>query len=229
MNMQYSPQVLPPSGERRAGWWVIAELMRRLGFDVPAHVPADDRAAGADETMLAALVGPGARCTFEELRDARYVERPLEFPGTWVDDHIARMGGWRLAPLSLVTMLDALLAEDRARLDLPRPLCFISRRQRRKINASLSFLGSPADIILHPSDAAAKGIVHGGAVRVQTKAGAIVLTANVSETMRPGVASIPHGHEIANVNCLTSVEDVDAMTGMVLYTGIPIEVEPVAA
>jgi formylmethanofuran dehydrogenase subunit D len=64
---------------------------------------------------------------------------------------------------------------------------------------------------------------------VQTSRGEIFLDANVSETIRPGVASIPHGHEVANVNRLTSVENVDAMTGMVLYTGIPIEVEPVPA
>jgi hypothetical protein len=51
----------------------------------------------------------------------------------------------------------------------------------------------------------------------------------VDPAIRRGVASIPHGHETANVNLLTSVEHVDAMTGMVLYTGIPIEVvaEPV--
>ena len=44
--------------------------------------------------------------------------------------------------------------------------------------------------------------------------------------MRPGVVSIPHGHEIANVNCLTDLTKVDKMTGMVLYTGVPIILEP---
>jgi anaerobic selenocysteine-containing dehydrogenase len=104
------------------------------------------------------------------------------------------------------------------------PLSFIPRRQRRKLNASLSFLGSPADIILNPEDAAIHGIAHGGRVEVTTKSGRITLTANVSDTIRPGVASIPHGHESANVNLLTSVQSVDAMTGMVLYSGIPIAV-----
>jgi formylmethanofuran dehydrogenase subunit D len=66
-------------------------------------------------------------------------------------------------------------------------------------------------------------------VRVHTSRGEIFLTANVNATIRRGVASIPHGHEAANVNHLTSVEDVDKMTGMVLYTGVPIKVEPVAA
>jgi len=40
-----------------------------------------------------------------------------------------------------------------------------------------------------------------------------------------GVASIAHAHETANANCLTSVEDVDPLGGMVLYTGVPIELE----
>ena len=139
------------------------------------------------------------------------------------------MGGWKLAPPALVAFWQELRAEDEAALGQPRPLCFISRRQRRKLNAALSFLGSPADIILHPEDAAANGIAQGDRVRVSTSRGEIFLTAEVSDTIRPGVASIPHGHEVANVNRLTSVEDVDPMTGMVVYTGIPIEVAPVEA
>jgi formylmethanofuran dehydrogenase subunit D len=171
----------------------------------------------------------GARCSFEDVAAAGHVTKPLEFPGAWVDRHIARMGGWKLAPPKLLAFWEEIRRADESRIGEPRPLCYISRRQRRKLNASLSFLGSPADIILHPEDAAANGIVHGQPVRVQTSRGEIVLTANVSDCIRKGVASIPHGHERANVNCLTSVEHVDGMTGMVLYTGIPITVGPVAA
>ena len=45
--------------------------------------------------------------------------------------------------------------------------------------------------------------------------------------MRRGVCSIPHGHENANVNYLTSTDDVDPLGGMALYSGVPIEMEPV--
>jgi anaerobic selenocysteine-containing dehydrogenase len=134
-----------------------------------------------------------------------------------VDRHIERFGGWRLAPPNLLELWTSIRASDEAQLAQPRQLCFISRRQRRKLNASLSFLGSPADIILHPDDAAAHHIVHGQKVRVSSTRGEIILIANVSATIRRGVASIPHGHELANVNNLTSVENVDRMTGMVLY------------
>jgi anaerobic selenocysteine-containing dehydrogenase len=228
VSLLYTQAVVEPMGERRSAWWAISQLMRRMGLAVPAHVPDDDRKPGADDAMLAKLMA-GARCEFEEVAASGHVTRPLEFPGRWVDQHIERFGGWRLAPPKLLEFLAAIRRADEAAIGQPRPLCYISRRQRRKLNASLSFLGSPADIILHPEDAAANGIVHGQKVRVRTPRGEIFLTANVNATIRRGVASIPHGHEVANVNCLTSVEEVDKMTGMVLYTGIPIKVEPVAA
>lgn len=225
LSMLYSPPVVEPMGERRSAWWIVSQLMKRMGLPVPEHTPDDDRTPGADHAMLAALMA-GARCSFEELLAEGQVSKPLEFPAAWVDAHIARIGGWRLAPPPLVTLWNQTRRADVAALGQPRTLRYTSRRQRRKLNASLSFLGSPADIILHPDDAAARGIANGQKVRVQTTRGEIILTANVDPAIRPGVASIPHGHEAANVNLLTSIEHVDEMTGMVLYTGIPIEVAP---
>jgi len=228
VSMLYTPAVVEPMGERRSAWWVISQLMRRMALPVPDHVPADDRAPGADDLMLATLLA-GARSEFAEVAASRHVTKPLEFPGRWVDEHIERFGGWKLAPPKLLEFWAQTRRADEALLGAQRQLCYISRRQRRKLNASLSFLGSPADIILHPDDAAAHGIAHGQKVRVHTSRGEIFLTANVSTTIRRGVASIPHGHEAANVNCLTSVEEVDKMTGMVRYTGVPINVEPAVA
>lgn len=227
LSMLHTDALLKPTGERRSAWWVISQIMKRTGLPVPEYVPENDLQEGADEMMLAALM-PGARASYEEVAATGAVVLPMDFPGKWVDDHIARMGGWKVAPPALVAFWRELRSEDEAMLGELRPLCFISRRQRRKLNAGLSFLGSPADIILHSADAEANGIAHGDKVRVSTKRGEIFLTANVSDTIRQGVASIPHGHEVANVNLLTSVGNVDRLTGMVLYTGIPIEVEPVA-
>lgn len=225
LSMLYTPPVLEPTGDRRSAWWVISQIMRRAGVEVPEHVPNED-GPGTDDAMLATLL-QGARASFDEVAAAGTIQLPLEFPAKWVDTHVENMGGWKLAPPALVEMWQGLRAEDQASLDGPRPLCYISRRQRRKLNAALSFLGSPADILLNPADAASNGIAHGDQVRVSTTRGEIVLTANVTDTIRPGVASIPHGHEVANVNRLTSVEQVDRMTGMVRYTGIPIAVERV--
>jgi hypothetical protein len=62
---------------------------------------------------------------------------------------------------------------------------------------------------------------------VHNAQGEIILTAKVDPGMRKGVASIPHGHETANVNLLTSVAVVDPLGGMALYSGVPIEMEAV--
>ena len=226
-SMMYTPAVVEPLGERRSAWWAISQLMKRLGQPVPEHVPADDRSTGADDAMLATLL-VGARSEFAEVAAKGQVTMPLDIPARWVDEHIERFGGWKLAPPKLVEFWAETRRADQALIGTARPLVYTSRRQRRKLNASLSFLGSPADIIIHPDDAAAHGISHGRKVRVHTTRGEIFLTANVSDAIRRGVASIPHGHEVANVNLLTSIEVVDKMTGMVRYTGVPIEVEAVA-
>jgi anaerobic selenocysteine-containing dehydrogenase len=227
VSMQYTPALVEPIGERRSAWWVIAQIMRRAGLPVPDHVPEDDRAEDADERMLAHLFG-NARSSFAEVKAKRYVEHPLEFPALWVDQHIERIGGWKLAHPKLLQQWDQMRRADEAALGQPKPLCYSSRRQRKKFNAQLTFLGAPADIILHPDDAAARGISDGQKVRVHNASGEIQLTANVDPGMRRGVASIPHGHETANVNCLTSVDVVDALGGMALYSGVPIAVEPVS-
>jgi anaerobic selenocysteine-containing dehydrogenase len=223
--MQFTPALVKPRGSRRSAWWVISQIMKRAGLPVPAHVPEDDREEGADERMLARLF-KNARSTFEEVRQKRYVEHPLEFPALWVDRHIERIGGWRLAHPKLLEQWGQMRRADEASLGKPKPLCYSSRRQRRKFNAQLGFLGAPADIILHPAEAAAHGIADGQPVRVHNASGEIVLTAKLDAGMRRGVASIPHGHEDANVNRLTSVDVVDALGGMALYSGVPIEVEP---
>jgi anaerobic selenocysteine-containing dehydrogenase len=126
----------------------------------------------------------------------------------------------------VIEQWEKMRADDEANLGRPKPLCYTSRRQRRKFNAQLDFLGEPADVLLHPDTAAERGIADGMKVRVFNKAGEIVLTAKLNAEMRKGVASISHGHGHANVNFLTSTEDVDPLGGMALYSGVPIDMEP---
>jgi anaerobic selenocysteine-containing dehydrogenase len=228
VDAQYTPAVIGPVGERRASWWIVGELMRELGFERPAMLPADDSAADADESILAALMTQ-ARCTFTELKDKRCVGTGNEFPARWVDAHIERLGGWRLAPAALVAQLAALDSAQLAATGRPASLSLIPRRQRRHLNAAYLFLGDPADVLMNPGDAASAGVTDGQQVMVRSARGEIVGTAHVDAGIRPGVVSVPHGHEHANVNVLTDSHVVDRLTGMVLYSGIPVSVQPVAA
>jgi anaerobic selenocysteine-containing dehydrogenase len=224
LNMQYSPALMAPMGERRSAWWVISQIMRRAGLAVPDHVPESDADPASDDVMLAALM-PMGRCSFEELKSARYVEKPLEFPAEWVELHFERIGGWRLAPAEIVQQWTEMRGVDEAQLGKPRPLVFSPRRQRRKFNAQLSFLGEPAELLLHPDTAAEHGVADGEPVRVSNASGEIVMIAKLDPGMMQGVASIPHGHEPANVNFLTSADECDPLGGMAFYSGVPITIE----
>ena len=228
VNAQYTPAVVAPVGERRATWWILSELMRQLGHEPPGLPPADVVGNDADNMMLAP-VAAYARCTFADLTAKRYVETPHEFPARWVDAHIERLGGWRLAPSSLVEQLATVSQAQERDRGRSHTLSLTPRRQRRHLNAQFLFLGSPADVLLHPTDAAAAGITDGQQVIVRSSRGEIVGTAHVVATIRPGVVSVPHGHENANVNLLTSTREVDPVTGMTRYSGLQVSVHPVPA
>jgi anaerobic selenocysteine-containing dehydrogenase len=210
---QHTPAVVEPVGQRRSSWWVLGELGRRLGHEL---VPAD----ADDDAMLARIV-KRSRSSFEELVDAGWVEVGHDVPAPWVDAHVERLGGWRVAPPLLVEQLAA-LAE-------PAPLVLVPRRQVRHLNSQFAYLDEPATVIVHPADAAAAHVGNGTRVVVRSAHGAITGVARVDAGVRPGAVSVPHGHEDANVNLLTSKDDLDPITGMATYCAIPVTLEPAAA
>lgn len=214
VSVQYSPAVVAPVGERRSMWWVFAELGRRLGYDLGNLGNPD---TSTDDDVLAVLLA-GARTGFDEVAAVGWAEAPRELPAAWVDDHIARMGGWRLAPPLLVDQLAA--------LQPPAPLVMVPRRQRRKLNGQLDFLGEAPEILIHPDDGAAAGVADGEKVIVRSSNGELTGIAKVDDSIRRGAVSIPHGHHVANVNRLTNKDDIDVVTGMVRYSGIPVSLHP---
>ncbi|WP_445166474.1 molybdopterin-containing oxidoreductase family protein [Mycolicibacterium sp. Dal123E01] len=214
VSVQHTPAVVAPVGERRSMWWVFAELGQRLGYDMGG---LGDPATSSDDDVLSVLLA-GARCTFDEVVAKGWAEAPQALPAPWVDDHIGRMGGWRLAPPLLVDQLAA--------LQPPAPLVMVPRRQRKKLNGQLDFLGEAAEIMINPEDSRAAGIINGQPVTVRSVSGELTGVARVDDTIRRGVVSIPHGHHTANVNRLTNKDDIDTVTGMVRYSGIPVSLHP---
>jgi len=210
VSAQHTPAVVDAVGERRSMWWVLAELGRRLG-----HELADTSAT--DEAMLA-QVSAGVRGGYNGLTAYGRAEAPRELPAPWVERHVERMGGWRLAPRLLVEQLDALRP--------PAPLVLVPRRQMRRLNSQLEFLGAAAEVVIHPDDAAAAGVVDGQTVIVRGELGELSGVAKVDASIRRGAVSVPHGHAGANVNLLTSKDDIDPVTGMTRYSGVPVSLHP---
>jgi anaerobic selenocysteine-containing dehydrogenase len=94
---------------------------------------------------------------------------------------------------------------------------------------------------VHPDDAASLGLHDGANAVVTSVAGSVTVPVEVSDALRPGVVSLPHGfgHDLdgveqrvarraggANSNVLTDRLGVDAISGNAVLNGIPIEVVP---
>ena len=210
VSAQHTDALITPVGQRRSMWWVLAEIGRRLG-----HELADTDAS--DEAMLA-QVSSGGRAPYDELVTNGWAEADRELPAPWVDRHIERLGGWRLAPQVLVDQLNA--------LQEPAQLVLVPRRQMRRLNAQLAFLGAVAAIVVHPDDAAAAGVSDDQRLIVRSEHGELTGVARVDASVRRGAVSVPHGHASANVNLLTSKDDIDVVTGRTRYSGIPVSLHP---
>jgi anaerobic selenocysteine-containing dehydrogenase len=127
-------------------------------------------------------------------------------------------------------------------------LTLIGRRQLRSNNSWMH--NSPrlmkgADrctALMHPADAAARELLDGQLVRVASAVGAIEVPLTVSDEMREGVVSIPHGfghaqagvgwrlaaaHAGASVNDVTDPSLVDRLSGNAAVNDVPVRVEPV--
>jgi anaerobic selenocysteine-containing dehydrogenase len=210
VSVQHTPAVVAAVGDRRSMWWFLAELGRRLG-----HQIADP--GQSDDAVLAGVL-VGARCTIDEVAATGWADARHELPAPWVERHIERMGGWRLAPRVLVEQLGELRE--------PAALVLTPRRQMRRLNAQFDFLGDPADVLIHPEDGAASGVVDGKPVTVRSAHGELTGIAKLDPAIRRGAVSVPHGHVEANVNALTDKDDIDLITGMVRYSGVPVSLHP---
>lgn len=225
LGTRYTPAVVAPAAERRPMWWPLAQLGRRLGIDVlPAGLDPD----GCSDDDLLATLFERSPVDFDELRRERVVvERPAVHG--WVEQNLLPDGRWRVAPELLVRQLDE--------LGPPPPLVLVPRRQLGHLNSQLRGVAARTvrgdrlpDVLVHPADAKAAGIADGDAVEVRSATGSLVGTARVGDGIRRGAVSVPHGYAQPNVGSLTSGRTgVDPLTGMVLQSGLAVELRPARA
>ena len=94
-------------------------------------------------------------------------------------------------------------------------------------------------LLVHPDDAGALDLADGGAARVTSEAGSVEVVVEVSDEVRRGVVSLPHGwghdrpgtrqsvareHAGTNTNLLAPGHFVDVPSGNAAVNGIPVEV-----
>jgi anaerobic selenocysteine-containing dehydrogenase len=149
-------------------------------------------------------------------------------------------GKIELTPGPIVADFDRL----RARLAAPTPeVLLIGRRQLRSNNSWLhnvsSLVGGSNRCTLHvnPADVARFGLEEQAVVR--SSAGEVVVDVEPTETIMPGVVSIPHGwghagsaqrvaaqHPGVNANALTDELVMDVPSGNAVFNGVPVTISP---
>lgn len=97
---------------------------------------------------------------------------------------------------------------------------------------------------IHPDDAARLGVVTGSPLRIASRVGEVQVPAEVTDTVRVGVVSLPHGwgHGVAgtkmsvaaekagvNSNILSDDQAIDPLSGNSVLSAIPVTVEAVLA
>ncbi|MDQ3367902.1 MAG: molybdopterin oxidoreductase family protein, partial [Myxococcota bacterium] len=124
-------------------------------------------------------------------------------------------------------------------------LVLIGRRHLRSNNSWMHnterLVKGPArcTLMIHPDDATARGLTEGGRARVSTTLGTIELPVEVTDTLMPGVVSVPHGwghgragtrlrvaEKVAgvSVNDILDPAVIDELSGTSALTGQRVEV-----
>jgi len=242
---KYTPAVVPRLLSERHDWEIVTELAIRLFVPAPFRPLA--RVAGRfmrPELFLDVLLRLGPhRLSLRKLqRHPHGLDLgPLE-PGRFADRIATHDRQADAAP-------DDFLREARARLvheadgEADEELLLIGRRQLRDHNSwthNAPRLVKGQDrctLLVHPEDAAARNLADGDLGCLASEAGAIAVPIQISEALRPGVVSLPHGwghqregvrlrvareHAGQSANDVTSDAHVDTLSGNAAFNGLPV-------
>ena len=248
---KYSPPVFTRGADARHDWEICAALFTRL------RVPRLGR--GLAERLLTKL-GP------ERILDLALRAGPWGLRRGMRGLSLAKLEaaphGLDLGPLTprlparlghrdrLVDLAPAIYLADLPRLDRrwsrsTSGLVMIGRRHLRSNNSWMHnserlVKGPPrCTLLIHPEDAAVRGLVEGGSATVATVRGQITLPVEISDEVMPGVVSVPHGwghvrrgtrQRVAAAHAGESINDIldpaltDELSGTSALTGQPVEV-----
>ncbi|MGZ4717160.1 MAG: molybdopterin oxidoreductase family protein [Acidimicrobiales bacterium] len=156
-------------------------------------------------------------------------------------------------PSDRVELAPAPVLDDLARLEASLAvhrngdLVLVGRRHLRSNNSWMHNVDvlvkgkERCTLQVHPDDAANLGLVDGGQAEVASRVGKLVAPVEVTEAIRPGVVSLPHGwghssagarmdvaaaHPGVNSNILTDEDQIDPLSGNAVLNGIPVTVVP---
>ncbi|SEF61478.1 Anaerobic selenocysteine-containing dehydrogenase [Thermomonospora echinospora] len=226
------PAVAPP-GECLSTTETFRRLARHLGLDEPALYDSDEelaeQALGSGDPRLTGI-------TLDRLRKEGFARLAVPDPFVPFADGFPTPSG----KLEFVSERAAMAGHDPVAGYVPPaepadperarryPLSLISSASHHFLNTTFANnpelrrrAGGPR-VVLHPDDAAARGITDGRRVRVTNDRGTLEAVAEVSDAVRPGVAATTKGHWPklsggANPNALVDERDSDMGGGAVYH------------
>jgi anaerobic selenocysteine-containing dehydrogenase len=250
---KYSPPVFERGADARHDWEICLGLWRRLGL--PSKLPGP---LARLVEKLGVRLGPEAVLDFALRTGKRGGLRGLTLKKLAASPHGLDLGPLEpRLPKRLATrdkrvhLAPVLYLSDLSRLAARHAtppngeLVMIGRRHLRSNNSWLHnserlVKGPPrCTLLIHPEDAASRGIAEGGRARIATAAGAIVLPVEISDEMMRGVVSVPHGWghgrkgvklRVAatvpgeSMNDVIDPARIDTLSGTSALSGQPVEV-----
>ena len=257
---KYSPALFEPAGDTREDWEILLELQTRM-----EHAPLPGRVKrkfmqqflGPERMLdLGLRFGPyGAKfnpfssgLTLQKLKKAVHgidlgplkpcLPARLRTADKCID----------LAPEAIVKDVERVKSKfvDGALHESNGHLLLIGRRQLRSNNSWMHnserlVKGKPrCTILMHPEDAAQRGLEKGENVMVRSRVGSIVVPVEISDEIMPGVVSIPHGwghdrpgnqmevaqqHAGESINDLTDNQAIDSLCGTAAFNGTLVTVD----
>jgi len=238
---KYSAPVFARGPDQRHDWEIYAELFARLKLPIGARLAAKAISAVGPEGVLAAAlrIGPH-KLTMAQLRDAPH--------GIDLGPLQPRLPERLGTKDKQVDVAPQVYLDDLPRLERaaqPAGLVMIGRRHLRSNNSWLHnserLVKGPVrcTVLMHPDDAAQRGLADGATAKVTTGRGSIELPVEITDAMMKGVVSVPHGwghaREGVRLRVATSVPGasindiidparVDALSGTSALSGQPVEV-----
>ncbi len=244
---KYAAPATPRTPEQRHDWEILGELAGRVLAPRLLRRPAVRAAREFTPDRILDLLlrfGPH-RLSLARLRAAPHGLDlgPLQ-PGRLVECLATADGKIDAAPEQFVRE-----ARERLPAEADGPatgdLALIGRRQLRSNNswlhnsARLNKGDHGCTLLMHPDDAAPRRLASGDLAELESEAGGVTVPVEVSDDVRPGVVSLPHGwgHDRAGVrlgvarkragasaNDVTSERHLDTLSGNAAFNGVPVTV-----
>jgi formate dehydrogenase major subunit/formate dehydrogenase alpha subunit len=226
--------VVPPPGDARPDWWIVAEIGRRLAAWRPAASPSAPHAGwayrGPAEIMdeIAALTP-----IYAGISHARLGEAGLQWPCRSADDpgtSILHVGAFSRGRARFTPVAETLPAEAP---DAEYPLLLTTGRvlehyhggsMSRRVDG-LNALVPEAVAEIHPADAARRGIGEGEWVRISSRRGGVCARARLTPGIVRGTVFLPFHFVEAAANELT-IGALDPVAKIPEYKVCAVRLEP---